>query len=167
MSVSEIKTNTNHWLPKEVSTGAIGITITASANVAIQFFASLSEKQAPALVRNFVGFSCAAAAIAGTVITIYSAVHLCQKIMADKPPKKAVLMTAIGGFSTALAQTINQHFWEIAPSFKQRWMYSMSHLIATNFAWQLSAITGLAGLVFTAYAAYRTGQAIYKSSIAQ
>lgn len=161
MSIS-INTNINHWMPKEVSTAAIGITVTAACNLAIQFLLTSSTRPLPGIALHFVGYSCGAAAIAGTVMTIYSTVRLCEKMITEKTAlHKAVTATTLGCLPTALAQTIGQHFWTIAPSFDHLYRHSMAYCISTNLAWQIAAITGLAGVVFTAYAAYRTGQVIF------
>ena len=159
MSTSQAISNISHWIPKEASAVAAGIGLTATSNVAIQFL--LSVPHLHSIVGHFVGYSCGAAAIAGTVMTVYSAVRLCQNVVPEKTVlHKAITTTAVGCFTTALAQTIGQHFWTIAPSFNQLNGLSLAYCIGTNFAWQVSAITGIAGIVFTAYAAYRTGQAL-------
>lgn len=159
MSTSQIIDSISHWVPKEASAAAAGIGIAATSNTAIQFLASVPRLHS--IVGHLVGYSCGAAAIAGTVMTVYSAVRLSQKVVTEKPVlQRVVTATTVGCFATALAQTIGQYFWTIAPSLGRLNGLSLAYCIGTNFAWQVSAVTGIAGIVFTAYAAYRTGQAL-------
>jgi hypothetical protein len=160
MTTYQINYTISNWIPKEAPTVAMGITMAAISHVAIQFLMS-SAHNLPTFVKNFIGYSCSAAAIAGTVMAVYAAVRLCQKIVSQENGfYKGVIATTLGSLSTALAQTIGTHFWEIAPSFNCLSKYSIVHCIGTNLVWQICAITGITGIVFTAYAAYRTGQAL-------
>jgi hypothetical protein len=160
MAFSRINSFVNNWVPKEIQTTVGGITLAATSGVAVQFLES-SAKHFPSIAQNFARYSCSAALITGTVIATYSAVRLSQKIVSQESPlKKTVAATVLGCLSTALAQTISEHFYRIAPSFNWLQGHSMAYCVGTNLAWYISAFTAAAGIVFTAYTAYQLGKAV-------
>lgn len=155
--------NNNYWIPKEIPMAASGVALAASANVGMQFIGSdvVNWTKVPSILRNFLGYSCAAISVVGGVMAVYSSIRLCQKIISEKNElNKAMTATALGSLATALVQAIGEHFYDIAPFFDYLGKHSLAFCIGTNLAWQASFILGVAGIVFTAYAAYRTGQAI-------
>lgn len=153
-----IVNNVTSYVPREVSTATIGVTLAAASGVAIQIIATSSKLFTSNVMRNFLVFSCGAAGIIGTVMTVYSMIHSCQKIISEKNElPKSITVTVLGGLSSALIETIGEHFWKIAPSFYSLNGQTMVYAIATNFAWQASLLAGVGGLIFTAYAAYRLG----------
>jgi len=164
MTIAKINTNQNHWMPKEISTASIGTMIAATSNVAFQILTTIDIVLPTCLnnVRRFAGYSFAATSIVGTVLALHSMVRLCQKTISEKNKlEKNVAITALGVFSAALAETMAEFLLEIAPSFRYSFGHSMAYSITTNLALQTSLIIGLGGIVFTAYAAYRTGRAIF------
>ena len=158
--------NINNYLniPREVSTAAFGITTTAAAGVLVQIIQSTPSSSSN-ILRNFAIYSCGSASIIGAVMTVYSMMRLCQKIVPERNElAKSIGVTVLGGLSTALVQAVGEHFWTIAPSFQSLGNRSMAYAVATNFAWQASLITGIGGIVFTASAAYRLGLAVINKS---
>lgn len=152
--------NINFNIPREVSTAVFGITTTAASSVLIQIIQS-SHSSSKNVLRNFAIYSCGSASIIGAVMTVYSMMRLCQKVVPERNElTKSIAVTVLGGLGTALVQSIGEHFWTIAPSFYSLGNHSMAYASATNFAWQASLITGLGGIVFTANAAYRLGLAV-------
>lgn len=162
MTTSQITTNNyNLSIPKELSTASLGTITAGAANVAVQFLTSLQHS--PSFLGKFIGFSCGATSIAATVITIYSAVHLSQKMISEKNKlTQNIALTALGVFATALAESLCEYFWKIAsdPYFVLFRGEPLAYCIATNLAWQTALIAGVGGIAFTAYAAYRTGKAV-------
>ncbi len=157
----KIVNNFISYVPREALTATFGVTLAAASSVAVQIIVSSSESSDSTLMRNFTIYSCGAGGIIGIVMSIYSMVRLCKKVVSDKDSiSTSIAVTALGGLSSALIQTIGEHFWKLAPSFYWLDEHSMGYAIATNFAWKASAIAGVSGLVFTAYGAYRTGVAI-------
>ncbi len=73
--------NHNYFLvPKEVLTTSLGITLGAISNLAIQ----LLNWNRFSLASNFMFYGFGAGSIVETVITIYSTIHLCQKMTSGK-----------------------------------------------------------------------------------
>lgn len=163
MKAHQINATISQWVPREVPTAALGITVAATSGVALQYLAS-TARCFPTLTHHFLNYSCSAALVAGIVMAVYSAVRLAQKSISEKTPLRNVIVITAGCLSTALAQTIGHHFWTIAPSFMWPNGHTLAYCIGTNLAWQISALTGLAGIVFTAYAAYRISQTLLSRS---
>jgi hypothetical protein len=148
------------WVPKEVSTAALGVTLAAASNVARELLCSSFSR---GFVRNVVMYCGSAAAFAGAVVAVYATFRSCKKILSERDDlQKTITVTALGSAGLALAEALTEHFWTLAPSFGYLEGHSLAYCIATNFAWEACAIAGLGSIVFTAYAAYRTGQAILR-----
>ncbi len=155
-----ITTQINNWMPKEISTATLGVTLAAASNVATDL---LRSSVSPSFARNVVMYCGSAAAFAGAVVAVYSAFRSCKHMLAERDDlQKTITLTTLGSVAMALAQALTEHFWELAPSFSYLDGHSLAFCIATNFAWEACAIAGLGSIVFTAYAAYRTGQAILR-----
>jgi len=161
-AINNTQTNNTSFLP-EISTCALGTTMSAGSGVALQLLDSelVDPLKLPRLVANFLDYSGRATILAGIVMSVYSMVHLCDKVISKRNElDKAVAATALGVLFTAIAETLYDHFWEIAPDFDWLEGHSMIYSIATNMGWQASAILGFTAVVCTGYAAYRLGQAI-------
>ena len=157
--MTKINTNNQSFIPKELATAAAGVTLSSASGVAMLYLTDTTA-QLPEIVSNFLYYGSGAAAVAGVVMTIYSAVMLCKAIGEEGGLKNAITSAALGVGITALTRTLAEHFWEIAPYFWDLKGSSIAYAIATNFAWQAFAITGIVALIVTAYAAYRVGVSV-------
>lgn len=153
----------NQWMPQEAVSVALGVGTGAISHVAIQYLQSSASEwiKMPTILKNVVKYSFGATAIAGIVLSVYSIVRLCKRIISQENElHKAVSATALGVLLTSCAEAIGEHFWELAPSFSHLMDHSMAYCIGTNLALHACIITGIAGIVFTAYAAYRIGKSL-------
>lgn len=155
-----IVNNINSYIPREVSMTTFGVTLAAASGVALQIITSSSQIYESDVVLNFLAYSGCAGGIIGIVMTVYSMVRSCQKIIsAGDELSRSATITFLGGLSSALIQTIGKYFWTIAPSFRWLHGHTIGYALVTNFAWQAALVAGVGALAVTAYAAYRLGVA--------
>lgn len=152
--------NNPSFFPKELATAAVGVTLSSASGIAMQYLSD-AETKLPEIVSNFFYYGSGAAAVAGAVMAIYSAVMLCKRIASDEGGlTNALSATFMNIGISALALSLYEHFDEIAPYFWDLEGSSMAYAIATNFAWQACALIGAGALIATAYAAYRVGVSV-------
>lgn len=150
---------------KEVQTAALGVTVGAVSNVALNYLStSKAWRDVSNLASRFLQSSCCAGSIAGTVMSVYSLVQLGKKIVSQNNSlKKNLSITTLGAFLSATANTISSHFWEITPSFRKLGKHSLGYILGTNFALQASMITALSSTILLGYASYSLGKYIINS----
>lgn len=150
--------NNSYSIPNEVPMILAGSTITSASLTALNYLDAPIAlcNTIPTPVKNFLyGFS-GVTAIAGIVMAIYSAVHLCKEIILKEKSLEDKLVTLGSGvFVSATLHALAISFGDMIPSIWQIGeSYSWSFWIGTNLACYTCAIATIAAYAFTAYATY-------------
>lgn len=143
----------------DVATPALGVAVSAGSHLAGTFLTSsvaVGVLGYGSIAQNFLLALCGAGTLAGVVISVYSTVQLCKKVTSDESVGKNLKMVALGALALAVIQAFAESFLVSIPSFSWRAGHSMAYVLGANLAALTTTYIGLAAVVFTACAAYRT-----------